>query len=157
MQKYIAFFDEIVPAQLNVDRYFVNEDYKEKTANNTIGYILYKRLILDDEENFISEKMQKYIVFFDEIVPAQLNVDRYFVNEDYKEKTAKLILDDEENFISEKMQKYIAFFDEIVPAQLNVNRYFVDEDYKEKTQIIINPKCLIYLLLRVFLSTSIPS
>ncbi|CAG8756019.1 2417_t:CDS:2, partial [Rhizophagus irregularis] len=99
----------------------------------TLLDMLYKRLILDDEENFISKKMQKYIVFFDEIVPAQLNVDRYFVDEDYKEKTEKLILDDEENFISEKMQKYIAFFDEIVPAQLNVNRYFVDEDYKEKT------------------------
>ncbi|RIB13493.1 hypothetical protein C2G38_2040932 [Gigaspora rosea] len=37
---------------------------------------LYKRLTLEDEETFISEKIQEYLTFFDDIVPTQSNGDK---------------------------------------------------------------------------------
>ncbi|CAG8721238.1 11481_t:CDS:2, partial [Funneliformis caledonium] len=50
---------------------------------------LYERLILEDEEKFISEKTHEYLAFFDDIVPAQSKgdeaVDSYLVNESNNE------------------------------------------------------------------------
>ncbi|CAG8544188.1 10635_t:CDS:2 [Funneliformis mosseae] len=50
---------------------------------------LYERLILEDEEKFISEKTHEYLAFFDDIVPAQLKEDKavysYLVNESNNE------------------------------------------------------------------------
>ncbi|CAG8574694.1 6033_t:CDS:2, partial [Funneliformis mosseae] len=50
---------------------------------------LYERLILEDEEKFISEKTHEYLAFFDYIVPAQSKgdeaVDSYLVNKSNNE------------------------------------------------------------------------